>query len=92
MISPDYINKTKAVIAQVTDPAKFFIFGSATRRDFFGDVDLGTYDASEEEVARLREKLEQSTLPFFCDVVNFSRAKESFTNYVNTNEHVLWLT
>jgi len=95
MISPKYTQKIKSTISSF-DPQrenKYFLFGSATRKEKFGDVDVGVMGnaRSAKNLADLREQFEESTLPYFVDVVDFDAASSEFTEYVRSAENLVWL-
>ena len=71
---------------------KFFIYGSSLVKDRFGDVDIGVEgDVQGVNLGVLREAFEESTLPYFVDVVDFNGVSEEFRNNVKRQE-TLWLT
>lgn len=70
---------------------KFFLFGSSLIKDHFGDVDLGVLgDISKQDILQLKEDFENSTLPYFVDVVHFDKTSEEFKNNVFNNK-ILWI-
>ena len=89
-----YIPKIKEVIKNF-DPSlrnKYFIFGSSLRKEKFNDIDIGVIGASTSgiKVNDLKEKIENTTIPYFFDVVDFDSAQKSFTDYVFNNK-ILWI-
>lgn len=72
---------------------KYFLFGSATRGDSFHDIDLGVIGVRDSglRVDRLQESLEDTTLPYFVDVVDFDEASHSFQDYVFSHEPIIWI-
>lgn len=70
---------------------RFFIFGSALKRGHSGDLDLGvTGKIKDEEIAKLKEEFENSTLPYSVDVINFDRVSKEFKDNVFNNK-ILWI-
>jgi predicted nucleotidyltransferase len=71
--------------------AQVFLFGSALGKKHFRDVDIGVQGkVLAETMAKVREELEESLLPFKVDLVNFEEVDEDFKNYV-FSQRVLWL-
>ncbi|MEK7177961.1 MAG: hypothetical protein AAB705_03990 [Patescibacteria group bacterium] len=90
-----YLPKIKEVIKGF-DPSlrnRYFIFGSSLRKERFNDIDIGVIGAktSGTRVSDLKEKIEETTIPYFFDVVDFDSAKKSFRDYVFYNEPVVWI-
>ena len=95
MVKENYIKSLKEIVRNF-DPKfenRYFVFGSATRKEKFFDIDLGVKGNSDakKDLSRLRELFEESTFPYFVDVVDFDSASEKFTNYVYDNEKILWI-
>ena len=95
MIGEQYVKKTKKMISEF-DPQnenRYFIFGSATRKERFGDIDIGvTGNAkTKKNLSLLREQFAESTFPYFVDIVDFDEAQKSFTEYVRQNEPLVWI-
>ena len=97
MTIDSYIPRLKSILADF-DPKgrnRYFLFGSSTRRQkgAVGDVDIAVVGASKSDtdVAKLKEHIESTTFPFFVDVVDFDAAQESFRNFVNDNETIIWM-
>ena len=93
MIKEKYLKKIKEKVIQFNQGKdfKFFIFGSSLHKKHFGDLDLGVVgNISNKELYKLKEDFENSTLPYFVDIINFSKVEEEFENNVFQNK-VLWL-
>src|SRR3989338_7716669 len=74
------------------DDVDVFLFGSSIRRQRFGDVDIGVDgNIVDRDISELKRTFEESTLPFFVDVVNFTTAPESFSRNVLTQTPVIWI-
>jgi len=70
---------------------RLFLFGRSIRDDRFADVDVGIDgDVSDEDVATIKGKFEESTFPFFVDVVNFKTVGRRFKENV-LGQGVLWI-
>ncbi|MBI2415346.1 MAG: nucleotidyltransferase domain-containing protein [Candidatus Kerfeldbacteria bacterium] len=68
-----------------------FLFGSSIVRDHFGDVDIGIQgDIEKKDIMRLKEEFENSTFPFFVDIIDFDQVDDSFRNNVLQNP-VVWI-
>ena len=93
MIKKTYVKKIKDRVKRFEkDGCRFFIFGSCLTKGRFGDVDLGFVGPiSEKDLARFKEELEESDLPYSFDVVNFNEVSENFKSNV-LNQKVLWLS
>ena len=90
-----YMPKIKEVIKNF-DPAqknRYFIFGSSLRKERFNDIDIGVVGVSNSgaRVSDLKEKIEDTTIPYFIDVVDFDSAQKSFSDYVFNSSQILWI-
>ena len=93
MIKEKYLRQIKKAINQVAPEKdlKFFIFGSSLRKDHFGDIDIGVLgNIEEKEIRRLKEKFEDSTLPYFVDIIDFNQVSKEFKDNVFNNK-ILWI-
>lgn len=93
MIKEKYFKKIKEKVIQFNQgkDLKFFIFGSSLHKKHFGDLDLGVVgDVNNKELYKLKEDFENSTLPYFIDIVNFNKQEKDFKENV-LNSKVLWL-
>ena len=95
MIDRTYVHEVENTISGF-DPAganRYFLFGSATRSDRFGDIDLGVLGnkASHKKLSELRERFQDSILPYTVDIVDFDEADADFRDYVLKNEQVVWM-
>lgn len=95
MIGANYITQLERIVGDF-DPVgsnKYFLFGSSVREERFGDVDLGVLGnrASRKPLGDLEERLNESTLPYTVDVVDFDEAREPFVSYVMREEPLVWL-
>ena len=93
MIKDKYLKK---IMEQVDKFSKnkdieFFIFGSSLKKEHFGDVDLGVKgEIKDSEIRRLKESFDNSTIPYFVDVINFNKVSNNFKENVFNNK-VLWI-
>ena len=70
---------------------QIFIFGSSTKSDCFGDIDIGIMgEIDDKKIRELRDFFEESNFPFFVDVVNFNKVDEPFKKNVLNNK-ILWI-
>lgn len=68
-----------------------FIFGSSTNSEKFGDIDVGIMGkVTDQEIRELKDYFENSTFPFFVDIINFNTVDNSFKNNVLNNK-VIWI-
>lgn len=90
-----YLPKIKEVIKNFDQTGKnrYFIFGSSLRKERFNDIDIGVVGASVSgvNVYDLKEKIENTTIPYFVDVVDFDSVRKSFSEYVFNNETIIWI-
>jgi hypothetical protein len=93
MVQVKYINLVKQQIASgnFKKGVKFFIFGSSLRKKRFGDLDIGVIgNIRKQEIHQLKEKFEESNLPYTVDIIDFNKAEKSFTDNVLNNK-ILWI-
>ncbi len=90
-----YLPRIKEVIKSL-DPSlrnRYFIFGSSLRKERFNDIDIGVIGAKDSgiRVSDLKEKIEDTTIPYFIDVVDFDSVQKSFSDYVLNNSPIVWI-
>jgi len=91
-----YLKKLTRTYFPDENEVKIFIFGSALRREKFRDVDIGFLSKLKNGVERkkiieLEGEIQNSTLPFDVDLVDFQNVEEDFRKYVFKNEKILWI-
>jgi len=99
MISKKHISYLKDKVRKYfpdEKKVKIFIFGSALRRRKFRDIDVGFLSKDNQEIEKkkligLTGELEESTLPFQVDLVDFCNTEDNFKEYVFKNEKILWI-
>lgn len=94
MLHQDYQNLIREIVNKyVSKNAKIFVFGSSVRSDRFKDIDIGIQntEASEASLAKAKEELEESILPYKVDIIDFSKVEEDFKKQV-FKDKILWLT
>jgi len=74
---------------------KVVLFGSRARGDYFetSDMDVGILlkgETNKNKVALLREKIENSNIPYKVDVVDLSQASREFTDKALKEGLVIW--
>ncbi len=92
MIKEKYFKKISANLNRFSKgkKVKIFIYGSSLRQDHFGDVDVGMMgEVNDKDIRGLKEEFENSTLPYFVEVVNFNNVSSKFKNNVFNNEILL---
>jgi len=71
------------------------LFGSRARGDYFetSDMDIGILPRKEinrGKIALLRERIENSNIPYKVDVVDLSQASKEFTDNVLEEGVIIW--
>lgn len=92
MIKDKYLQIIKEVIVPYAKrkDQKFFLFGSSLKKEIFGDLDLGAIGITDKEIKELKEQFEESTFPYFVDVINFDKVDKKFYDNVFVDK-ILWL-
>ena len=67
------------------EKVRIFLFGSRARGDSFtvSDVDIGYIpkeNFDERKITFLKDKIEDSNIPYKVEIVNFSKVSEDFKN------------
>lgn len=82
MIDKKYISEiAKIVKAHMGKKDRVFIFGSSIDQERFADVDLGVVSEDlevDKKIYVIKDKLEESLLPYKFDIVNINKTKKSF--------------
>lgn len=99
MISPKYINQIKDIIIDnLSDipnkkKVKILIFGSALSNKNFNDIDIGIKDINltDTQLRLIKEKFEESTIPYKIDIINFEKVDKQFSEKV-FNKKIKWIT
>lgn len=95
MVKDKYLQQVKQKVNEFNRDKnlKFFIFGSSLNKDHFGDLDLGVMGNIEDgDIWALKEEFENSTLPYFVDIINFNKVSKEFKNNIFDNNKILWIT
>ncbi len=79
----------------VTGEVEMVLFGSRARGDYLktSDIDLGILpqgELDERKLILLREKLENSNIPYKVDVVDFSKVSKEFAEKALEEGVVIW--
>ena len=87
----------KDITRQVFEPgeARVVLFGSRARGDHLktSDIDLGIFPAAKmdsSKVSLLREKIENSNIPYKVDVLDLSQVSEQFAREALNEGVVIW--
>ncbi len=94
MIKKKYIDFLKVTARKYFPEStnKVFVFGSVLFREKFKDIDLGVAgEIDEKKLIALKEELEDSTFPYFVDVVNFNLVEKDFKDHVFSYDKIIWL-
>lgn len=96
MMAEKYLLRLQEMVRKYfsKEETKVCIFGSSVdpERKHFYDVDVGFLGKVEEKkLWELEEELEESTFPFFVDLVNFETASKDFTEFVLQKTNVRWI-
>ena len=93
MIKDKYIKQIKTLVEQALEKkkVKVFLFGSAARKARFHDCDLGIIGkVTKQDVLRLKERFQESNLPYKVDVVDFNQVGAVFKENV-LRQPILWI-
>lgn len=93
MIKQKYLAQLKDILNQqlAGEKVKIFIYGSSIDRDEFRDIDIGIEGAFDErKISLLKERFEESSLPYFVDVINFNKVSPDFKKAVLKSK-ILWI-
>ena len=92
----DYLGRIRKIVMDELDghPGKVYLFSSRARGTArqTSDVDIAVLPEGPTPwaaLSRIRERLEESTIPFQVDVVDLSETDEDFRSRV-LKEGVLW--
>ncbi len=80
-----YINRIKDIVINdlKNENIKIFLFGSRARKTnySYSDVDIGIIpygQFDEKKITLIKEKLENSNIPYKIEIVNFNHVSEDF--------------
>ncbi len=93
MIEEKYLQQIKNRIFEFSQNKNLqvFVFGSSLNKKHFGDIDLGIMgNIKDKDILKLKENFENSTLPYFVDVINFNKVSKKFENNIFNNK-ILWI-
>lgn len=92
----DYKNEIVEVIKKYVPECKIYLFGSRARKtqhpgsDIDVAIDAG-FPLSKEVISKIKEDLENSTIPFFVDVVDLQAVGAQMKNQI-LKDKILWST
>jgi len=89
-----YKKKLLSIIFEFLPNCKVYLFGSRARQehDQGADVDLALDDNKPIDpniMYKIKEKIEESTIPLFVDLVDMHNADEAIKKEIE-NEGILW--
>lgn len=93
MLKHKYLTQLKDILNRhlLGEKVKIFIYGSSIERDEFRDIDVGIEGAVDDrQISSLKEQIEQSSLPYFVDVINFNKVSSDFKKAVFQGK-ILWI-
>lgn len=84
----------KIILDWFTEDVKIILYGSRARGDYYpsSDIDIGILykDKSiKNKIILLRDKLEESNIPYKVDIVDLSESTEEFVDKV-LKEGIIW--
>ena len=74
--------------------AKIFLFGSRARKDNIpqSDIDIAIDNNNKIEfsiLSKIKEDVEESSIPYFVDIIDFNNVSEDFKNQITKNK-IIW--
>jgi predicted nucleotidyltransferase len=83
MVEKKYIDKIAGILKEYLAAGdRVFIFGSAADSERFNDIDLGILsddiERTDKATYKIKNDLEESTLPYKFDVVNINKTNDRF--------------
>jgi predicted nucleotidyltransferase len=94
MLKQEYTERIKKILKkQLTKGEKVFIFGSSVSSERFGDVDLAIVSEQAMDFSvmlKIKDDLEESTLPYKFDVVEINQTNDPFRTHVMKGEKI-WI-
>lgn len=95
-LEPRFITRLADILARVVgdESATVYVFGSRVRNTAraTSDIDLAVWAAggAARIVSRLREALQESTIPYTADVVDLDTADKALRDAVEKERVVVW--
>ena len=93
MIADKYKIKIKEIISKhLSGRDRAFIFGSSVGSNDFSDVDIGIISKPRRDIKihLISAELEDSTIPYKIDLVDFNQVDAKFREMV-FNSEILWI-
>lgn len=93
MIPVKYLKEIEEKLRQFAQNKKIkvLIFGSSLKRKHFGDIDVGIIGKTDKsEIRKLKENFEDSTLPYFVDLIELDETSSDFKENI-LNNRILWI-
>lgn len=91
-----YLGMLKELIVNYTQnyPVKVLLFGSHAKdmAHRYSDIDIAIFSATvlpSDFITQLKEKIEESTIPYHVDVIDLSQTDEKFRDKV-LKEGIIW--
>ncbi len=94
MVKEKYKKEIKKIIQKhLGKDFGIFIYGSAVQKQKYNDIDVGIRGRKKapEKMYLIKEDLENSTIAYKVDVVDFETVDKKFKNKVFKNK-IIWIT
>ncbi len=94
MVKEKYKKEIKKIIQKhLGKDFDIFIYGSAVQKQKYNDIDVGIRGRKKnpEKMYLVEEDLENSTIPYKVDVVDFEIVDKKFKDKVFKNK-IIWIT
>jgi len=93
-IKPEYKETIITIIKKHLPVCKIYLFGSRAKstQDTQSDIDIALETKSEIDgytMSLIKEEIEESTIPFFVDVVDFNTASKNLQKQI-LKERIEW--
>ena len=86
-VTEEELNEIKAIVEHYKDKYEFFAYGSRVKGNFreLSDLDLmikGNESASVSDIDELKEKFDNSSLPYVVNFVDYFNLTKDFYNLI----------
>lgn len=97
MINEKYLKRLKKTVRKYFPEknTKIFVYGSSVQPKWrtFADVDVGFLgeNIDQMKLLDLQEEIEESTFPYFIDLVDFQKTDKDFSEHVLHKTPIVWI-